>query len=336
MTGQDGRVAWLDAAKGMAIVLVVWGHALRGVRAAQIPVPESFFNLADAAVYSFHIPLFLLLSGLLAAGSIHRRGSAALPDRARSILLPYAVWSTIFVCANLALGGAANDPLRLADLAAIPWRPVSIYWFFWVLFACHCLAAAVRPLGRVGTVATTLALSSAFFTLAPPYPLGAFCLFQVFFMAGLLLAPVLPRLSAAHGRTGTAALALTGAAGVLAVALLLTRGASGYVETGHDYSPWFLLAPLPGMLLAWGLARLTEGGRLGALLQYLGRRSLPIYVAHILFTAGARIVLKKLLHTDALWPHLAFGTLLGLAGPLLLHAALARLGLSILYGERQR
>lgn len=333
MTGTE-RIVWLDAAKGLAIALVVFGHVLRGVRAAGIPLSQGFFNLADAAIYSFHIPLFLLLSGMLAANSLARRGVALLPHRARSILVPYALWSAIFVCANLALGGAANDPLRLADLATMAWRPVSIYWFLWVLFACHCLAVAARPLGRAGTAALAAALAAVFFLLSPPYPLGALCLFQFFFMSGLLLAPALPALSARRGPVFLAGAALSGAAGVAGVALLLTQGASGFVETGRDYAPWFLLAPLPGLVLAWAVARLTQGGSLGALLTFLGRRSLPIYVAHILFTAATRLALRKALHTDALWLHLAAGTLIGVAGPLLLHALLTRLGLGLLYGEK--
>ncbi len=330
------RIVWLDAAKGLAILLVVWGHVLRGVHTAGIDVPEGIFNFADAAVYSFHIPLFFFVSGLLAGGAASRRGLAALPGKACSILLPYAVWSAVFVCANLVLGGSANDPLRLADLLAIPWRPVSIYWFLWVLFACHCLTAALLPLGRAGTVMVSAALCAIFFTFAPPYPLGALCLFQLFFMAGLLLAPYLETLSVPRGRALTVATVLLGAAGVAGVAALLTQGATGYLETGRNYSPWFLLAPIPGLALAWGLSRLCENTRPGALLELLGRRSLAIYVAHVLFTAGARIVLKKVLHCDALAPHLVAGTLLGVAGPLALQALLTRLGLGILYGERGR
>jgi len=331
-----GRIAWLDAAKGLAILLVVWGHVLRGVHAAGVGVPECFFNFADAAVYSFHIPLFFLVSGLLAGSVASRGGLAALPGKARAILLPYAVWSAVFVCANLVLGGSANDPLRLADLAAIPWRPVSIYWFLWVLFACHCLAALFLPLGRAGTALVSAALFASFFALGPPYPLGALCLFQVFFLAGLLLAPCLETLSAPRVPALTASAVLLGAAGVAGVAALLTQEATGYLETGGSYSPWFLLAPIPGLALTWGLTRLCTGTGPGALLEFLGRRSLAIYVAHVLFTAGARIALKKVLHCDALAPHLLAGTLLGVAGPLALHALLARLGLGILYGERGR
>jgi len=330
------RIVWLDAAKGLAILLVVWGHVLRGVHVAGVGVPEGIFNFADAAVYSFHIPLFFLVSGLLAGGAASRSGLAALPGKTRSILLPYAVWSTVFVCANLVLGGSANDPLRLADLLAIPWRPVSIYWFLWVLFACHCLTATLLPLGRAGTALVSAALCAIFFAFAPPYPLGALCLFQLFFMAGLLLAPYLETLSAPRGPALAVATVLLGAAGVAGVAALLTQGATGYLETGRSYSPWFLLAPIPGLALAWGLARLCENTRPGKLLELLGRRSLAIYVAHVLFTAGARIALKKVLHCDALAPHLLAGTLLGVAGPLALHALLTRLGLGILYGERGR
>lgn len=46
------RLDWVDAAKGIGILLVVMAH---------VPIPDSFKQF----IYSFHMPLFFLLSGMM-------------------------------------------------------------------------------------------------------------------------------------------------------------------------------------------------------------------------------------------------------------------------------
>lgn len=77
LPGATKRDARIDAAKGVAIALVVLGHA-KGI-------PREFTVL----VYSFHVPLFFLLSGWLS----HRRNSQTaaqvLSTLSRTLLVPY-------------------------------------------------------------------------------------------------------------------------------------------------------------------------------------------------------------------------------------------------------
>ena len=61
------RIAWIDAAKGIGILLVVLGHTFN--------IPVWLHNW----IYSFHMPLFFLLAGLIIrpihAGGGYKRGS---------------------------------------------------------------------------------------------------------------------------------------------------------------------------------------------------------------------------------------------------------------------
>ena len=49
------RIRWIDAARGLAMCMIVFGHAIPGGMVKQ------FF-------YSFHVPVFFFLSGLLFRG----------------------------------------------------------------------------------------------------------------------------------------------------------------------------------------------------------------------------------------------------------------------------
>ena len=61
----QGRMAWLDNAKGLGIILVVIGHALGGLIDAQPRSVPSEFRELFFLIYTVHMPLFFLLSGLL-------------------------------------------------------------------------------------------------------------------------------------------------------------------------------------------------------------------------------------------------------------------------------
>ena len=92
-----GRLEWIDVARGIGIVAVVVGHVwTRG-------------GLRDA-MYSFHMPLFFLLSGLLSrpqpAGRFTRR-------QLFSQMRPYAAFLILLI---------------LADLGSVPAWPYSRGW----------------------------------------------------------------------------------------------------------------------------------------------------------------------------------------------------------------
>lgn len=78
----QGRLAWLDSAKGLGIILVVFAHIYMG---------EAGYNFIN----SFHMPLFFFLSGFLFNGNKYFAGAPLIRSRARSLLLPYLSFSLV-------------------------------------------------------------------------------------------------------------------------------------------------------------------------------------------------------------------------------------------------
>lgn len=58
------REYWIDIAKGIGIVLVVYGHVARGLFNAEIPVNYDLYKCIDDLIYKFHMPLFFLFLGI--------------------------------------------------------------------------------------------------------------------------------------------------------------------------------------------------------------------------------------------------------------------------------
>lgn len=73
----NNRLDWIDQARGLSIFLVVWGHN---------------FPSVEPYIYSFHVPLFFLISGMFHPQTINR---TVILKRTKSILIPYFFWSTL-------------------------------------------------------------------------------------------------------------------------------------------------------------------------------------------------------------------------------------------------
>ncbi|SOD99816.1 acyltransferase family protein [Spirosoma fluviale] len=87
------RFIYIDRLKGVAIVLVVIGHII------QFNTVESSQNVLFGIIYSFHMPLFMFISGYLAQktvkDSIYNNYLLFLKKKAQSLLIPYFVWSLV-------------------------------------------------------------------------------------------------------------------------------------------------------------------------------------------------------------------------------------------------
>lgn len=71
------RVEWIDAAKGLGILLVIAGH--------------SFFNMYCTPIYAFHMPLFFFLSGLVFNEKKYSSINGLVKAKAFQLLRPWAV-----------------------------------------------------------------------------------------------------------------------------------------------------------------------------------------------------------------------------------------------------
>ncbi|SUY94743.1 acyltransferase [Klebsiella pneumoniae] len=91
------REAWVDYAKGIGIILVVFGHVNRGLYSAGIQLSGSSYLLTDSIIYSFHMPLFFFLSGLVFLRNpwIKRGKTSFVISKIDTIVYPYVSWSLL-------------------------------------------------------------------------------------------------------------------------------------------------------------------------------------------------------------------------------------------------
>jgi fucose 4-O-acetylase-like acetyltransferase len=128
------RTSWVDYAKAIGIILVVYGHVARGLFNAGIDLPFSMYMLVDSIVYSFHMPLFFFLSGLFFSYSFTKRGAIGLTlNKIDSIIYPYLVWSIVQGAVESLLSNYTNGTITLSAVFSL-WEPRAQFWFLYALF----------------------------------------------------------------------------------------------------------------------------------------------------------------------------------------------------------
>src|ERR671933_120684 len=102
-TLRTGRVDWIDYAKGVGIILVVYGHVVIGITNAGIIASATdtlrlFPKYSLDLIYTFHMSLFFFLSGLVADGNPSKSNGdfkSLFWKKVKTIAYPYLVWSII-------------------------------------------------------------------------------------------------------------------------------------------------------------------------------------------------------------------------------------------------
>ncbi len=314
------RVAWIDTARGYGIVLVVVAHVLRGLVTSGILMPTQAFRFEDSWIYSFHMPLFFFLAGLLLSTSAQRGMAGLAADKFRTIAYPYLVWSALTVILKAMLGAVVNHPRGLSSLPSILVVPIEQFWFLYALFVLTMLVGCLLSIGARPWLVLALAIA-AYPAILPISATGWAPLDDARHCAIFLSIGVLAHASAlSPARIRRGAAAAVSAAGFLCVAFFVALP----VFPGRE-----LAAPiiaLLGILATTMLAVATSGARIGVVIQYLGRHSLEIFVVHTMAAAGARILLQRAMHVDDPVVHALLGIFAGIAAPLGLALVLQRLG----------
>jgi fucose 4-O-acetylase-like acetyltransferase len=311
----------LDVAKGVGILLVVIGHAWRGLDSAGMIGNPDLFRLIDRLIYNFHMPMFFIHSGMtFQAWALRRPLAEAASSRLTRLIWPLVLWTYLFAAARLAAGDAANTQLSgWQSLAFWPLPPRDHFWFLWALFLQHlAVLALIRlitgplPAPAWAMLAALMVLGSSFTPYGlTPWTFGALT-YAGAFLTGLAL-----------GQTSVRPEGLT----ALVIAALAFIGLQ---VLSFRLPETLLTTQLLGIALslaALAVIHALTAARSGPLLRlfaWLGVSSMGIYLAHTIFSAGTRAVLSRF--TLDLSLHMIAGTLAGIVGPLVIYAVIRRIG----------
>jgi len=323
----DERIGWIDRARGVGMALVVIGHAAGGLIDSPLGADEGALRWLFFAIYLFHMPLFFLLSGLLVGERIAADRGGFLRGLLPGVVWPYFLWSTVQFTVIVAMGSLVNRPAGawLPTLLALPWRTVSQFWFLYALFWMHLAAGLLLTRAGKGAflaLGIGLKLLVAFVPVDVTIRLVANNLVWYALGAALGTAGVDRVLALGPGRS-MAVNVLAAAVFAGTIGLSFNGVGAGFalsaspVLASEAWRPGAIPAALEGVWFVLRLASSRMGrGRAGVAVALLGRRTMAVFVLHVLFIAGLRIVLVRLGWAGGAWPMMLPLVVAGIAGPL--------------------
>lgn len=322
------RFNWIDIVKGIGILLVVLGHVGRGLVNSGIIEQDALYYQFDNLIYSFHMPLFFLVSGYLVYRQLEKHSlKRFVISKVDVILYPYVIWSLIQGVVELVMSQYTNRAeLDLGVLNIL--HPHAQFWFLYWLFIFSLLIGLTIVLRRYQreVAASLMALG----LISYLYPLGIAYFYNnlVYFVLGYLLASYY--IQPQYHRVGTIAIV-----GLAVVGQLLANSRYDYSFDMDNYDLGSLALTIISMAAVVCIALYIESSdrwsRLERVLAYLGNLSLPIYLMHIILASGARIVLQRFLHIDDVYLHWFAGMAFGLGGAIVADNIFKRLGLYFLF-----
>lgn len=278
------RIAWIDVARGIAITLVVFHHSIQFLDATGWQVDA--LMQVTAALSTFRMPLFFLVSGLLASSAIARLSFASLFWKRLALLVYlYALWCVIWWAWFLFVP-RPFDPLTspVGDLATALYLPWSGLWFLYALILYTVAAWVLRRVPRVAQLGIAFGVACLFatgiVTVGSSYTWRSVGTYFALFMTGVVCRQIVEAFArrvnvwwlvgtGAALAAGTAALPLLPLQGVFRVALCVVGASFG--------------VSIAVMLARSPIARRAVGA--------LGSRTLPIYVLNSLLLALAVAIL---------------------------------------------
>lgn len=326
-TTQNNRLDWVDAAKGLSILLVVMMYSAYSVGEDTDGI--GFLHYLIAFATPFRMPEFFLISGLFLSQVIDRPWAKFADRRVVHYLYFYLIWMVIHVAFKVGL--VAGDPMgALSQIVVSLFEPYGVLWFIYVL---AMVSAATKLLHTLNVPKWAGFAGAAVLQLAPIstgiYAVDQFCAFFVCFYAGAIAAPWIFRVV-------EAALARPTEATIYLVLWAIINGSLVF-SPGFEILPVHFemgLAGLPGVHLVLAIAgalalcvaaALLTRHKIMGWLTKLGSLSLVVYLAFALPMSVVRVLAIKVGLTDAnLLSLMVFAT--AVIAPLVLHWLIKRTG----------
>jgi uncharacterized membrane protein YcfT len=288
-----GRLAWVDVAKGICIILVVMMHSTLGVGEAM--GGEGFMHHVVEFAKPFRIPDFFLLSGLFVGRVVDRDWRLFADRRIVHFAYFYLLWLVLQSAVKYGhITEGAGPGAFLAHLAYGLVEPYSTLWFIYLLAV---FSVAVKLLRRLPW--PVLLIGAALLQLAPINTgstlIDEFCERFVYFVAGYLFAARIFALAdAVRARAGLALLGLAVWAVIEAVLVFTPTWLTRHPTRASLQVMSLMLGAAGALAIVSAAALLTKvGGPVTAVLRACGERSIVIYLAFFLPMAALRTALVK-------------------------------------------
>lgn len=282
MNQSASRLPWVDVAKGATILLVVLNHAISHLH-TQGWALTPMLN-ANNSMQSFRMPLFFFASGLFFFANLAKPWATFMRTKFLPLLYLFALWVVIQGTLFWALPWKEPTFGHVVDVVVAPLWPTTGLWYVYALALYSLAARLLRLAPMMVQVALVLAVSGA--SAVGLIPTGNWAWDSILSNFVFFFSAIHMRNLAFRFAQSATWLRFVGLAGGWATLVL----AAYFFDFGF-VSP--LRLPMSVLAISAGVmaASLVTDTWAGRGLCWVGKRTLPIFVLHIIFILAARYYL---------------------------------------------
>lgn len=272
------RVEWIDCARGLAIILVVFHHAV--IFMSAVGIESGLLTKADNLLVSVRMPLFFLAAGLFASRPTSKGWRYLWTTRLALLVWIYVLWTIVrfVVFSFLPWPLETSDAGTFESLAKSFIFPSGSLWFIYALAIYYSAAKLLKSTPTYLIVAGTGVISAFFSSDAistGDYEWDSIITYLVFFLVGCRLREAVINRVESAGPIATLVTLLSFAA--------ISGGA--YIWDAQGIPGVRLVASIAGVYLICIACKCLSASRAGATINYLGRTTMPIYLLHYFLLA---------------------------------------------------
>ena len=297
------RLDWVDITKGIAITLVVIGHMLRGFTSAGLYNQyKGILNYIDFTLYSFHVPLFFLASGLLYSYKTHIDSKDELlsfiKKKCKVIIPPYIIFSLAQLVIKIIMSSSVNHKVKVFDLVKIIYMPVEQFWFLYALLLIFIICAILDY--KISSNKLKLLIVTILYIVYPHLTtvcaIREACKYLIYFFIGRFFVEKDIKLNA-----------------LFCIISYLITNLIFYNLHIKNYLLEIIIAFL-GICMIISISSFIKFD----VITKLGRYTMPIFLMHTILGSGARIILIKL-GIENLLIQVIIGLIFGITVPIYLY-----------------
>ncbi|MBR2523785.1 MAG: acyltransferase family protein [Clostridiales bacterium] len=279
----EHRKRQIDLLRGLAIFLMLWGHCIQYCCGGQF---DFFGDQVFKVIYSFHMPLLMLISGYLFSFSEQKRNMTELiGHKVKTLLYPVLTYTVL----NLVLTKGVIAVITGTPGLLLETPPLTELWFLWSVLACSIvLTVAVKATGR--PVLRIMLVLTGFFVVAL-FPCNTMNVYMYpYFVLGYYYARYEDRLTGIRKPVGILSI-------IILVLLLTLYEKKHFIYTtglfngslreslSIDIFRWAvgLFGSVAVIFVVGSLFSKMPDGKLSACFERLGRDSLAVYYLSFIF-----------------------------------------------------
>ena len=277
------RIVGLDMLRGLAVMLMVFGHCVSWGDYGAMFAPYQALGWALTGV---RMPVLVLISGTLAHGLL-RADAARLRARLGHFGWTYAIWMPVVLLFTVTCLNPVPMRIGVDTLIGECIRPMTVMWFVWVLAIYTVVLFATRRVPRAAVAGVAILLSIVGYAVElPVFSHGNLLRYAGLFFVGALYRAEVMRLVTMRFSWKLMAALVAGLI-PLHVAGQALRAGEGWQILGVPERFLLCAIALHGVQLLYRLP-------VAAPIARLGQKTLPVFVAHLPVLLMARMVLPGL------------------------------------------